>query len=451
MPTYESNTVTPNLASFGTAQKKKLPAPVSGAAPTLSSTLPPGMGAGNMPPGDMQLPAGPPGVGGQAGDMMLPGGDPSTLAPGETIGMDGSVVNAPLGGPTSLADQPTDMQLPGGDPGLTDAGGGTAPLTTADLVGQFQEQADAANLANEERYGQAVGIYDDLIGGFGQGGTMEAAATEGYRRQKERDLAQQQQQLISSGLFNTTIAAGAPAAYEEQVGVPFRLGLAESMAQRKAGAMTGKAGVIERRTDEAPDPALMAGLVQGASAGPEEAAAGTVADEVIGTEDMDTTTTEGLDVPSLSDVMDKNAFTPKKAQITISKGLPSKGGGGGGAMSSKDFAKAATVAGGGVQSSSDKPTWKAMTAQGRPGEYKNRHTGEIVGHKEYKKRVAGGLTDKEQSSILDSAKSRAGEGGKVAYMSHEGGGFSAISFSAGQLKSDPGIVDRMKKLGATVE
>jgi hypothetical protein len=182
------------------------------------------------------------------------------------------------------------------------------PVTPAvpgvgELVGQFQEQAEAARAANEARYAQGLGIHEELVGGFGQGGTLQTAMMGQYQRQKERDLATQKQHMISSGLMNTTIAAGMPAAYEEQVGTPYKMQMADLMAQRRAGAMQGQAGFIERREDIPPSPELMASLVQTASARPEDVAAGETgaAGRSVSSEIAAGTGT-GTGVPSMADV-----------------------------------------------------------------------------------------------------------------------------------------------------
>ena len=174
-----------------------------------------------------------------------------------------------------ITDQSGDMQLPVDTlPG--DGGVGSTPLTTQDLVGQFQTQADEARAATEERYGQGLGIYDQIISMFQPGGGFGAGQMEQFERTKEQALAQQYQSAITSGLGNVTTQLGAESAYEQRVGVPFRLQLADLMTERLTGAMGEKAGFIERREDIPPSPELMANLVMGAEAGPvtEEGVAG---------------------------------------------------------------------------------------------------------------------------------------------------------------------------------
>lgn len=211
---------TPGLAAVGQEQQELVTPSVEAGYMT---PITPGVGAGVTPPGAAD----------QAGDMM-------PIAP----------------------------EAPAAIPGV------------GELVSQFQEQGEAARAANEARYAQGLGIHEQLVGDFGAGGTMEAAAMQRYGQQKQTDIAAQMQQAVSSGMFGTTRPSTYGAAYEQQVGTPYKLGLAEAMAQRKAEAMRGQAGFIERREDIPPDPALMASLVQTASARPEEDAAATGAGTV---------------------------------------------------------------------------------------------------------------------------------------------------------------------------
>jgi len=75
------------------------------------------------------------------------------------------------------------------------------------------------------------------------------------------------QQMISSGLYGTTTAAGAGRRWEEAVGAPARLRLEDIMMQRLSQAQVGKAGFMERIEEPYPDYAMMAGLMQQGAAG----------------------------------------------------------------------------------------------------------------------------------------------------------------------------------------
>lgn len=203
----------------------------------------------------------PPGAAGQAGDMMAP-----------------TPIETPIGGVRP------DIGFGGGGRGGTRPPAQVEDTTTptpaavptvGELVGTFQEEAEAAKAANLARYEQGLGIHEQLVGEFGAGGTMETAAMQRYGQQKQTDIAAQMQQAVSSGMYGTTRPSTYGTAYEQEVGVPYKLQLADIMAQRKAEAMRGQAGFIERREDIPPDPALMAGMVERAAARPEEEAAPT--------------------------------------------------------------------------------------------------------------------------------------------------------------------------------
>lgn len=177
---------------------------------------------------------------------------------------------------STAADQVGDMMPVTPETGGTE----TTTPTVGDLVGTIQEQADVARAANEERYAQGLGIHEELVSDLGAGGTMETAALQQYERQKQLDMATQTQQMVSSGLYGTTMPGTLAATYEEQVGVPYKTQLAETMAGRRAEAMRGQAGFIERREDTPPSPELMASLVQTASARPEEDTTAGITEEV---------------------------------------------------------------------------------------------------------------------------------------------------------------------------
>lgn len=131
----------------------------------------------------------------------------------------------------------------------------------------WQTAADKANAANEKRYEEAKGIYQGIAETYAPGGTFGQGALATFERQKTRDISSASQSLVDSGLYNTTVTAGLDKKYEEEVGNPFRLNLEDVRMQRYGEAQAGLAGLVERRTDQAPDPNLYANLQQGASSG----------------------------------------------------------------------------------------------------------------------------------------------------------------------------------------
>jgi len=122
---------------------------------------------------------------------------------------------------------------------------------------QFSQAQNKANQANEARYQEGLGIYDQLSALYEPGGKFGAGAMSSYQQGKGQAMASGMQSMVSSGLSNTTTAAGLGQKYESEVGTPFRLQLEDLRMSKYAGALQGKAGFIERRTDAAPNPALM--------------------------------------------------------------------------------------------------------------------------------------------------------------------------------------------------
>jgi hypothetical protein len=135
------------------------------------------------------------------------------------------------------------------------------------LIAQFQEQQQRANEANELRYQEGLGLYDELIEDTAAGGTFEKATEAGIARGREKAVAQGTQSLVSSGLASTTTAAGLGKKYEEEVGQPARLRAQDVQAQRRGEAIRGKAGFIERREDIGPSFSDIAMLAKSIGAG----------------------------------------------------------------------------------------------------------------------------------------------------------------------------------------
>jgi hypothetical protein len=115
------------------------------------------------------------------------------------------------------------------------------------LVNRSQEEQDAATAANEQRYQQGMSLYDQSI----------AQAMLAGKRAASQQTASAQQSLMSSGLFNTTVAPSVMAGINTQAN--------ELSAASVASAMKDKAGFIERREDVAPDINLYASLMKGAA------------------------------------------------------------------------------------------------------------------------------------------------------------------------------------------
>ena len=136
------------------------------------------------------------------------------------------------------------------------------------ITGMFEESMAEANRANEARYQQGLGLHGQIADIYAPGGSFGAGHEAQLERTKTRDVASAQQQMVSSGLWGTTVAAAIPAAWEETVGQPSRLALQDVQMGRYGEALAGQAGFMERRSDIGPDMGMFANLMQGASAGP---------------------------------------------------------------------------------------------------------------------------------------------------------------------------------------
>jgi len=138
----------------------------------------------------------------------------------------------------------------------------------AEIIAKFEEQQEATRAANEARYAESLKLYDEVIEQYQpEGGFLKGAEAE-LGREKVRTVAEQEQKLVSSGLFGTSIRAGLGSKWEAEVGQPARLKLEDVRMGRLAQALGGKAGAIERREDVGPDYALIAQLVSEAAKRP---------------------------------------------------------------------------------------------------------------------------------------------------------------------------------------
>jgi len=137
-----------------------------------------------------------------------------------------------------------------------------------DLLKQFEATAEKARLSNLERAEQIKAIHGEIIRRYEPGGPFEEKGLAMLKKQKRRDVGAEMQQMISSGLYGTTTAAGAPRRWEEAVGEPGRMRLEDIMMQRLSQAQLGMAGFMERIEEPYPDyGALMQATAAGAAGG----------------------------------------------------------------------------------------------------------------------------------------------------------------------------------------
>jgi hypothetical protein len=149
-------------------------------------------------------------------------------------------------------------------------GSGVVNYGTKDKPVWLQEGAsstDIANAKNKAREDEARSIYDKIIGTYAPGGEFGKGTEAMLERQKTKDTASATQQLISSGLYGSTMTAGLPKKWEEEVGMPSRLKLEDLRYGAWTSALGQKAQFITGIEDQSPSYELMAGLSQAAGYG----------------------------------------------------------------------------------------------------------------------------------------------------------------------------------------
>ena len=140
------------------------------------------------------------------------------------------------------------------------AGSGLQPYTRivgggygGQLTSQIGAQQASARRANIARKKQIESLFDMMSKMVSPGGAFERRGLADIERQKTKGVGKEMQQMISSGMYGTTTAAGTGRRWESEVGAPARLRLEDIMQQRQLGVMGQKAGFLERIEDVYPD------------------------------------------------------------------------------------------------------------------------------------------------------------------------------------------------------
>ena len=111
-------------------------------------------------------------------------------------------------------------------------------------------QAFAANKARQARI---EAMYDQMLKATSREGAFYKSSVGQIEQAKVKGVGQETQNLISSGMYGTTTAAGTPRRWEADVGQPARLKLEDLMEQRRMGIQQQRAGFVERIEDSYPD------------------------------------------------------------------------------------------------------------------------------------------------------------------------------------------------------
>ena len=144
------------------------------------------------------------------------------------------------------------------------AGGGLQPYTRTTTYGGINPyysgitrgisaQQASAKRANITRQKRIESLFDMMEKMVAPGGAFEKRGLADIEAQKTKGVGKEMQQMISSGMYGTTTAAGTGRRWEADVGAPARLRLEDIMQQRQLGVMGQKAGFLERIEDEYPD------------------------------------------------------------------------------------------------------------------------------------------------------------------------------------------------------
>lgn len=136
----------------------------------------------------------------------------------------------------------------GKKPGYT-----TTTYKQPSYIGDISAQQASAKKANIERQKRIESLFDMMSKMVQPGGAFEKRGLGEIEAAKTKGVGKEMQQMVSSGMYGTTTAAGVERGWEADVGAPARLRLEDIMQQRQLGVMGQKAGFLERIEDVYPD------------------------------------------------------------------------------------------------------------------------------------------------------------------------------------------------------
>jgi len=140
--------------------------------------------------------------------------------------------------------------------GGSGGGGGSynRGLNLQSLYSQFQKRETEAKAANVAREKEIRNIYANVLNEIsGSNASLRASGLKDIETQSKQLVGQETQQMISSGLYGTTTAAGIPTKVASTFTQPARLKLEDFLSARKREVQLGLAGFVERIENPYPD------------------------------------------------------------------------------------------------------------------------------------------------------------------------------------------------------
>lgn len=120
------------------------------------------------------------------------------------------------------------------------------------LISDMQTREQEALDKNKAREVEIRGIYDSLITKSRTGGAAKVAGLADIEQSKKKAIGGGLQQMVSSGLYGTTVASSIPVQAENQASLS-RLKLEDLLEQRTQNLELNKSSFVERIENPYPD------------------------------------------------------------------------------------------------------------------------------------------------------------------------------------------------------
>jgi transposase-like protein len=128
------------------------------------------------------------------------------------------------------------------------------------ILENLQAAQDKTNAANEDRYKQAMSIYDSIVKQYATDGDFQQGIADQMNLASTQAVSKSRHALVQSGLGNVSSRKSMKKKFEEGPAKAAKARAEDARLEGEAKARSAKAGFIERKEDVGPDPNSIAQL-----------------------------------------------------------------------------------------------------------------------------------------------------------------------------------------------